>query len=220
MAEEINVACPGCKAVFSVPPEFCGETAECAECGTLFEIPPPKAKSEGTLENTETGPVQGVQSDETAAPTNTVKLSRSGIGMIPEVKDDFKFVTSTAPSKAKSAAPKSAGKEVAKVKVAIPAWTQFKPQNGEEVIAVQESSVSPWKVPLLLIIPVIIAGIAGIVLTCFTGLVSAIIALVIITGAVFAVALLAGKKCGKKALIVTDRRTVCITGKEKMEISK
>lgn len=91
---EIDVSCPGCNAVFSVPVELCGEMAECTECSAVFEIPridevPP------TL-NTDTGAIKGIAAptpapgaESNTAATNTVKLSRASIGMIPSIKDSF-----------------------------------------------------------------------------------------------------------------------------------
>lgn len=89
MPAEIDVACPGCNAIFGVPMEFCGETAECAECGTMFEIPTLDEKPDGMLDSTETGAIKGVEADDVGEATNTVRLSRTGIGMIPQVKDSF-----------------------------------------------------------------------------------------------------------------------------------
>ena len=86
MPEEIDIACPGCSAVFGVPIELSGETAECAECGVIFEIPSLEAGS-GNMESTDTGAIKGVEAD--GDTTNTVRLSRTGIGMIPQVKDSF-----------------------------------------------------------------------------------------------------------------------------------
>ena len=88
MPEEIDVACPGGNAIFGVPLEFCGEMAECAECSTVFEIPIPE-EDEETYASTDTGAIQGLESD--GETTNTVRLSRTGIGMIPQVKDSFTF---------------------------------------------------------------------------------------------------------------------------------
>lgn len=95
---EFNVACPSCSAIFSVPVELAGEMAECAECGAVFEIPhPPEpepviegAAAEDSPEDTKTGPVTGVASDGEGV-TNTVRLSRTSIGMIPQMKDSFQF---------------------------------------------------------------------------------------------------------------------------------
>ena len=85
MPEEVDVACPSCNAVFSVPLEFCGETAQCAECDAIFEIPnPDEAGSDENMTGTDTGPIKGAEADPGEA-TNTVRLSRTGIGMIPQV---------------------------------------------------------------------------------------------------------------------------------------
>ena len=111
MPEEIDVACPGCNAIFGVPQEYCGETAECAECGTMFEIPglPEEA---GNLEDTKTGAIQGIESDDAGEATNTVRLSRTSIGMIPQVKDSFSLGSSASPTPKKpmpsAAAPRPA----------------------------------------------------------------------------------------------------------------
>ena len=92
---EIDIACPGCNAVFSVPIELCGEMAECTECSAVFEIPlidevPPTLGSDsGTIKGVfaPAPPVTTASNEEGA--TNTVKLSRTSIGMIPGLKDSF-----------------------------------------------------------------------------------------------------------------------------------
>ena len=90
MPEEVDVACPSCNAIFSVPLEFCGETAQCAECETIFEIPnAEEGSADGQLLTTDTGAIK--TSDDAGEATNTVRLSRTGIGMIPQVKDSFAF---------------------------------------------------------------------------------------------------------------------------------
>jgi hypothetical protein len=89
---EFDVSCPGCSAVFSVPVELCGEMAECTECSAVFEIPR-VGEIPHTL-NTDSSVIQGIipppafSGDNTAA-TNTVKLSRASIGMIPSLKETF-----------------------------------------------------------------------------------------------------------------------------------
>jgi hypothetical protein len=99
MSQEFEIACPTCNAVFSVPAELAGEMAECAECGAVFKIPaapaaPAFAAPGLQLPQTDTGAIRGIA----AAPesfdgevTHTVKLSRTSIGMIPTLKDSFKF---------------------------------------------------------------------------------------------------------------------------------
>jgi len=86
--KEFKVSCPKCKASFSVPLEFAGETAECAECEFVFEIPKPDEPQ--NYEVTETGTITGVEIDEKIA-KGTVRLSRTSIGMIPTMKDRFNF---------------------------------------------------------------------------------------------------------------------------------
>jgi len=94
----INVSCPGCNAVFELPASLGGETGECTECGSIFEIPKIEAVKEGKLQTTDTGSVKvGKASPEGA--TNTVKLSRASIGMVPDIKDSFQFgVVNKAPT--------------------------------------------------------------------------------------------------------------------------
>ncbi len=94
----INVSCPGCNAVFELPSSLGGETGECTECGAIFEIPKIEAVKDGKFQTTETGAVKvGKASPEGA--TNTVKLSRASIGMVPDIKDSFQFgVVNKAPT--------------------------------------------------------------------------------------------------------------------------
>ncbi len=87
MAETIKVACPGCDAIFEIPIELEGELGECTECGVVFEIP----KIEAGKRDEKVKPIIPEMSDEDIEATGTVKLSRSSIGMIPELKDAFDF---------------------------------------------------------------------------------------------------------------------------------
>lgn len=87
--KELEVSCPGCSAVFNVPAELAGEIAECSECGAVFEIPKPEEIQQET--GTETGAIKGKITEESETATNTVKLSRTSIGMIPTLKDTFTF---------------------------------------------------------------------------------------------------------------------------------
>ncbi len=89
MSIEIEVSCPGCNAVFNVPSELSGEIAECSECATVFEIP--KFEEVTQIQGTETGAIKGKVTEESEGATNTVKLSRTSIGMIPSLKDSFTF---------------------------------------------------------------------------------------------------------------------------------
>lgn len=111
MPEEVDVACPSCNAIFSVPLEFCGETAQCAECETIFEIPnAEEGSADGQLLTTDTGAIK-TPDDDSGEATNTVRLSRTGIGMIPQVKDSFAF---------NAAPPASAPSPMAKPSLAKP----------------------------------------------------------------------------------------------------
>jgi len=87
--KELEVSCPGCSAIFNVPIELAGEVAECSECGAVFEIPKPEEIQQEA--GTETGAIKGKITEESETATNTVKLSRTSIGMIPSLKDSFTF---------------------------------------------------------------------------------------------------------------------------------
>lgn len=96
MADEFDVSCPKCSATFTVTRDLCGEMAECADCETVFEIPFPEEAT--VLQSTETGAIKGTAAaPEAVEATNTVKLSRTGIGMIPRLKDSFEFGTKAPP---------------------------------------------------------------------------------------------------------------------------
>ncbi len=97
MPDEIEVSCPNCSVVFSVPGDLCGELAECSECNSVFEIPFPEGSKQ--LDKTETGAIKGsvIAETENVDTTNTVKLSRTGIGMIPTLKESFEFGTKAPP---------------------------------------------------------------------------------------------------------------------------
>jgi len=96
----ISVACPGCKAVFELSSELGGELGECTECGAIFEIPrvdgglaapaPQPAPAPAPAPSVPTSDTGSVKKQKPGA-TNTVKLSRASIGMVPDVKDNFKF---------------------------------------------------------------------------------------------------------------------------------
>ena len=68
---DISIHCSNCNTEYEVPEEMIGQEVECSECGTVFTVAVVQAAEE------ETGS------------TNTVKISRSGIGMVPQLEDDF-----------------------------------------------------------------------------------------------------------------------------------
>jgi hypothetical protein len=262
MPEEIDVACPGCNAIFGVPVSFCGQTAECAECGSMFEIPHLREKN---LEDTSTGTISGLESD--GETTNTVRLSRSGIGMIPQIKDDYKLgavpgqkkkpapishisspsVSSRpqSPNAPKPPAPKNSPTVTSKPiqnsptpmptaagsaqtvqdipaqpqVQGIPEWTNIRVKKGEEIIGVREVVNSPAEIAFLVVIPLIIAGAAGLLSPKISTMVSAMIvgASCVIT---FIVALIMNKNNSKKALVVTNQRAIAVIGKNRIEIKK
>ncbi len=105
MDELMTIMCPGdnCDATFEVPMTLGGELGECTECDTIFEIPQVEGmEKKENLGNTDTGAIKTVAADDQNA-TNTVKLSRSSIGMVPDIKDNFNFdvVEKASGSKAK-----------------------------------------------------------------------------------------------------------------------
>ena len=202
MVKEIDIICPGCKGAFCVPIEFCGEIAECDECGEAFKI-----------ENPDEQNIESASIDVSKA-THTVKLSRTGIGMIPEAKDDFQlgaphpFAAESTTSK-----PAAALKAKPKTNLDIPKWTNIDIKNADSIIGLKENSIPSWKIPLMICIPVFFSGISGIVLAHFAGIFIALILVLVITIAVFATA-----PKGKKALVVTKERSICIIDKDRMEV--
>jgi hypothetical protein len=111
---DIKVACPGCSYVYDLPGEYAGQVGECTECGATFVIPEPTetapaqepsdarptpsteeqppseeqapAESQEVSTDTAAGIVYDIEEE---GPTNTVKLSRASIGMLPDVDDQF-----------------------------------------------------------------------------------------------------------------------------------
>jgi hypothetical protein len=91
-----------------LPKELGGEVGECTECGAIFEIPivdedfasqsPDETSSDNEVNKSDTGVFKAseIQADEG---TNTVKLSRTSIGMVPDVKDNFSFDVVKQPTK-------------------------------------------------------------------------------------------------------------------------
>ena len=69
---DISIHCSNCNTEYEVPEEMLGQEVECSECGSVFTV--------ATAEEAAT--------EETGS-TNTVKISRSGIGMVPQLEDDF-----------------------------------------------------------------------------------------------------------------------------------
>ena len=221
MSKEIDVACPGCQAIFRVPVEFCGETAECEVCGSLFEIPHQHPQSNTKGSSTDTGPIQGVESGNVAEGTNTVKLSRSGIGMIPDIQDNFSF-GSELPAKSIKRTPEPPKKKTRtsnktrKAKVIIPSWTNIRLESGEEAIDYSESISSTWKNPILIIAPVAFNGLVGALIAHYSSLTVALINIFFISVIIFIVAKIIDKENFRKALIVTTKRSVAIFGKLKL----
>ncbi|MFA6714215.1 MAG: hypothetical protein WC082_00665 [Victivallales bacterium] len=82
MSEEITIECPECKMQFLVPVEYCGGVVDCTECGTLFEI---LALPEDIERRRRAN--SGKQNKKKEDSTNTVAISRSDIGMIPDLKN-------------------------------------------------------------------------------------------------------------------------------------
>ena len=68
---EIKVYCSNCNTEYEVPEEMLGQEAECAVCNQTFVV-------------------ETRQEEEETEGTNTVKISRSGIGMMPTVEDTFR----------------------------------------------------------------------------------------------------------------------------------
>jgi hypothetical protein len=110
MADLLQIACPGCGAVFELPPELGGQLGECTECDAIFEIPRVDNLDSGDLDTTDTGAIK-VQESGDADNTNTVKLSRTSIGMVPDVKDNFNFDVVKQQPEVSKPAPSASGKK-------------------------------------------------------------------------------------------------------------
>ncbi len=114
MADTMTVACPGCEAVFELPYELAGEAGECTECSTIFEIPSVEQLESDNFDQTATGAIKTLPAEEEGGEvTNTVKLSRTSIGMVPTVSDSFNF---DVVEKEKNTASSSGGKKFSKTR--------------------------------------------------------------------------------------------------------
>ena len=221
---------------------MCGEMAQCAECETVFEIPSlDEDDSEDSFTSTDTGAIKGIEADGDA--TNTVRLSRTGIGMIPQIKDNFalgsppsspkpppgpsappkKQFTKHAPSappsapQAPAAAAPAAPAAPAK-KVSLPAWTKVRLKKGEDVYGVREVSKSPMGAAIVAFIFALGAGGAGIVLK--DNMAMAAVGVVASAAIGFIIVFLISKSGAKKALVLTSQRAVCVVGGERLEVKK
>ena len=90
MADTINISCPNCETLFEVPEEMIGEMVECTECGTAFEV---VALEQSVEQNTaeELDEQVAAPGGEQPESTNTVKMSRTSIGMVPTVQDSYQL---------------------------------------------------------------------------------------------------------------------------------
>ena len=92
MADTINISCPNCETPFEVPVEMVGETVECTECGSVFEILAPDAQGEteapGTVDNSTVVDGSPLNANDPNS-TQTVKMSRTSIGMVPTIEDTY-----------------------------------------------------------------------------------------------------------------------------------
>lgn len=77
----IQTSCPACQAVFDVPEDLIGQDAECPECDGAFVIEAYEAPNELPVDD-------GAPMVEGEVSSNTVKVSRSSIGMLPEIDDE------------------------------------------------------------------------------------------------------------------------------------
>ncbi|MFA6294217.1 MAG: hypothetical protein WC637_20670 [Victivallales bacterium] len=293
---EIDVSCPGCSAVFSVPIELCGEMAECTECSAVFEIP--RVSEVPPTLNTDSGAIKGILAqppaasfDNSTAATNTVKLSRASIGMIPSLKDSFSielnasaepnstppfaatfkkpeaapnkppvittqspvFQTQTQPKlafvkpppppqppPAKPVAPPAAAsahttttqytpqqstsstqtsisqQQVAQAK--LPPWTKIQLKQGEELQACREIGRNPGLAALFASLPVLLTVAA--VFFAKTQPMLAVVLVIVLWAITFTVAFLMAKESSKSAIVITSQRTICIIGKDRIELKK
>lgn len=78
MYEEIIISCPECDTQFYVPLDCSGGIVDCTECGTAFEI---LSLPGDAVSNTGNTNINQLDHDD------TIVMSRSDIGMIPELDD-------------------------------------------------------------------------------------------------------------------------------------
>jgi hypothetical protein len=249
MADEVDIECPGCNAVFGVPVELCGEMAQCAECETVFEIPSlDEEGADGNLTSTDTGAIKGIEADGDA--TNTVRLSRTGIGMIPQIKDDFTL--GAPPSSAKPppgpSAPAPPKKQFTKHSPAKPATPPSSSRETRAAAPPPEAPSKPAKkipVPAWTKVrlkkgedvygvrevsksPMGAAVVAFIFALCAGGagialkdnMAMAAVGVVASAAIGFIVVFLISKSGAKKALVLTSQRAVCVVGGERLEVKK
>lgn len=268
---EIDVSCPGCGAVFLVPVTLCGEMAECTECSAVFEIPG-VGEVPSTL-NTDTGAVKTIRAsdgDNGREATNTVKLSRASIGMIPSMKDNFNFgqddhdksdpepsfpdedpleqsstpaqpklgfVKPTTPPPPPPAKPMAVSAHTATSQqqtvsstqtslpaqqiaqpVKLPSWTKIQLRQGEELQACRETKKNPASAAVLASLPVLLTMIA--MFFAKTHLVLALVLVVILWIATFVIAFLMTRDSSNRAIVLTNQRTICIIGEDRIELKK
>lgn len=280
MPQEFDIACPSCNAVFSVPCELAGEVAECAECDAVFRIPDPPAApvaaSPGLqLPPSDTGAILGVAAADNfnGEVTHTVKLSRTSIGMIPTLKDSFKFDAPGVAAPAKSMmpqppgvrkpalqrppsaaapgmpppaatmpspaarpiaipvavapAPVTAGPPTAAASptatqsrsgkfIDVPNWTGIKLRRDEEALAFHEEESTDMGQAFLVAVPVLLAGLSGMVCKGMIGVV--IVGIILL--ATLGTAIFMTRRKGHQCLLLTTARAVAIVGGKRIEVKK
>jgi hypothetical protein len=101
----------------------------------------------------------------------------------------------------------------------VPEWTNVRIKKNENISGVREALNSPAETAFLVVIPLIIAGTAGLLSPMLGTPVSAgIVGLACVI--TFVVALIISKSNSKKALIVTNQRSIAVIGKTRIEIKK
>jgi len=94
MSDSFSFSCPKCGATFEVPEEYCGQSAECAECNDVFTLPSLEefqAAMSATCIIDTSEVIESDNDDENPMQdTGTVKIDRAEmIGMIPNIKESF-----------------------------------------------------------------------------------------------------------------------------------
>jgi hypothetical protein len=102
--------------------------------------------------------------------------------------------------------------------VKLPPWTEIQLKQGEEVQACREINKNPGLTALLVSLPVLLTIAA--IFFAKTQLSLAIVIVIILWIATFVIALLMTKDNSKRAIVITSQRTVCIIGKDRIELKK
>jgi hypothetical protein len=136
----------------------------------------------------------------------------------PQAPPPAKPLPSSAPAITTSSTQTSiSGQQIAQA-LALPPWTKVQLRQGEELQSFLEDKKSPWLAAALVSLPVLMTIVS--VFYAKTDLILAVGLIIVLWVLTFVLALIMKKGSSKRALIQTNQRTICITGKDKIELKK